>query len=164
MFHRVLDGAPVQAQNFFLPEKTLKLNRKPSKATRLLIGARGAYPVVLLCLTAALAITTGGASEASDERRSRRMLWWFSGLAFAIHFLAFSFYVPVAPGARFIMATYLPVLFALAMGVESLRKRFPPGWQETLYRMTYVALAAVLLGQILPLIRAATFGEIRGAF
>ena len=164
MLHRLLDGVPVQAQNFFLPEKTLKLNRRPSKITRLLIGARGAYPVTLLCLTVVLVLATRGVSEAPDERRSRRMLWWLSGLAFAIHFLAFSFYVPVAPGARFIMATYLPALFALAIGIESLRKRFPPGWREALYRITYIALAAVLLSQILPLIRATVFGEIRGAF
>ena len=164
MFGRLLDGVPVQARNFFLPEKTLKLNRKPSKITRLLIGLRGAYPVTLLCLTVILSLTARGPSETPDERRSRRMLWWLSGLAFAIHFLAFSFYVPVAPGARFIMATYLPVLFALALGIESLRKLFPPGWREAFSRLTYLAMSVALLRELVPLIHSTTFGEIRGAF
>ena len=164
MLGRLGDGVPVQAENFFLPEKTLKLNRKPAKMTRLLVGARGAYPVALLGLTIALALTARSATEEQDERRSRRALWWLSGLAFAVHFLAFALYTPVSPGARFIMATYLPVLFALAIGIESLRKRECQKWREWIYRLTYMALAAALLSQVLPLLRASVFGEVRGAF
>ena len=164
MLGRMGDGVPVQAQNFFLPEKTLKLNRKPAKMTRLLIGARGAYPVALLCLTMSLALTARSAPEERDERCSRRALWWLSGLAFAVHFLAFAFYTPVSPGARFIMATYLPMLFALAIGIESLRNLKPRQWREGLYRITYLAMAIVLFSQILPLLQARVFGEVRGAF
>ena len=164
MLDRLLEGVPVQAQNFFLPEKTLKLNRKPAKSIRLLIGFRGAYPVALLCLTVLLALATRGVSEAPDERRARRMLWWLSGLSFVLHFLAFAFYVPITPGARFIMATYLPATFALALGLESLRKHLPSGWPETLYRLSYLAMAAGLLMSLLPLIHSTAFGEVRGAF
>ena len=164
IFARLLNGVPVQAQNFFLPEKTLKLNRKPSESIRLLVGFRGAYPFTLLCLTLLLALATRGALEAPEERRSRRMFWWLSGLTFVLHFLAFAFYVPITPGARFIMATYLPVTFALALGLESLRKHLPPGRPETLYRLSYLAMATGLLMSLLPLIHGTTFGEIRGAF
>lgn len=164
MLTRLRDGVPVQTQNFFLPEKTFKLNRRPAKLTRLLLFARGAYPVALLCLTFVLAIATRSAAEPPELRRSRRALWWLAGLGFAVHFLAFAFYTPVAPGARFIMAMYLPVIFALAAGVESLRSLRTHPWQEALYRLAYLGLAAALLGQIAPLTHATAFGEVRGAF
>lgn len=164
MLARLLDGVPAQAQNFFLPEKTLKLNRKPAKSVRLLVARRGTYPLALLCMTFVLAVARRDTSETPEERRSRRMLWCLSGLAFTVHFLAFSFYTPVSPGARFIMATYLPVTFALTLGLESLRKRLSAGWPEAFYRLAYLALAAALVRNLLPLIHSTSFGEVRGAF
>ena len=164
MFVRLRDGVPVQAQNFFLPEKTIKLNRKPSRLIRLLIFARGAYPIALLCLAIVLAIATRHAAQSPDEQRSRRALWWLTGLGFAVHFLAFAFYTPLSPGARFIMAVYLPVIFALAAGLESLRSQLTHPWQEGLYRLTYLVMAATLVSQLVPLIHTTAFGEVRGAF
>ena len=90
-------------------------------------------------------------------------LWWLSGLAFAVHFLAFSFYTPVAPGARFIMSTWLPVLFALATGIESMRQRDSRTWKEALYQCFYLVMTAALLRQLLLLWQATVFGEVRGA-
>ena len=164
MADRLLRGIPTQARNFFLPEKKLSPKRKPSEKTTLLVSRRGAYPLALLGLTLVLCLRGRGVQESPEERRARLAWWTLSALAFALHFLAFAFYAPLAPGARFIMATYLPVLFALAVGVESLRKSESLRWREWLYRLTYAALAAALLSQILPLIRVTAFGEVRGAF
>ena len=164
MTDRMLEGIPAQARNFFLPENRIKSRKKPSPETRLLVPRRGAYPLALLSLTLILGFTGGKIADAPEQRRARLALWALSGVAFVLHFAAFSFYTPLASGARFIMGTYLPVIFALAAGLESLRKSFPPGWREALYRAAYLAMAIALFWNLLPLTHATVFGEVNGAF
>ena len=72
-------------------------------------------------------------------------------------------YTPVAPGARFIMSTYLPVLFALAMSIESLRRCNSRDSGEVVYQCVYLVIAVAVLMQVFPLLQTTVFGEVRGA-
>ena len=164
MTDRLVSGMPQQANNFLSFDEFSKRRKKAQQRTRVILPFRGAYLFVLGGVTLGLAVSTRRAPEPCEIRRSRVALWLLTGLAFAAHFLAFSFYTPIAPGARLIMCAYLPVLFALAMGIETLRARSQQRWLEILYRGIYVAVAVALLGRMVFLSGAKEFGEIRGAF
>ncbi len=166
MFARLNSGMLVQFQNFFLPEKTLKKRKEtpPPKPLRLTIARRGAYPLALLLLGTALAAGAQRGKGSDTEGTPRRTLIGFTLGCFVLHFLAFSFYTPLASGARFIMGMFIPVLFALGIITESLRARCPQVWPQLVYRATYTLLALSLLWQLFPLIRVTAFGEVRGAF
>ncbi len=164
MTDRLVSGMPQQANNFLSFDEFSKRRKKAQQRTRVILPFRGAYLFVLGGVTLGLAVSTRRAPEPCEIRRSRVALWLLTGLAFAAHFLAFSFYTPIAPGARLIMCAYLPVLFALAMGIETLRARSQQRWLEILYRGTYVAVAAALLSRMVFLSGATEFGDIRGAF
>lgn len=164
---RLQAGADRQFRNFFLPEGRWmpKKNKIPDSQTRLLIARRGLYPLALLAGIAVLAVWTAGRGLEVREERERRWAWGALALvAFAGHFLAYSFYTPIAPGARFLMGLFLPVTFSLALILESLRRRAPNAGTLAMYHGLHLVILGSLLWQMASLTTAQTFGEPRGAF
>ncbi|WP_348544915.1 hypothetical protein [Chthoniobacter sp.] len=157
---RLSSGMIEQAHNFLFAEKSRKNFIHPSPQLRIVLPLRGAYPVALLVAT--LLLATQGATGKSRPQTDRRALWALAAVGFAAHFLAASFYTPIAGGPRFILAVYIPMLFSLAMGIEYLREERSQGWRVGAVQLIHLVIAGQLACQLVKLSMATTFGDPRG--
>lgn len=159
MTARLSNGMVAQANNFLLGEKSVKGALHTLAQTRSVLPLRGLYPLALLLGT--LLLATQAAKGKSRTVVDRRMLWALAALAFATHFLAFSFYTPIVNGDRFILAVYIPVLFSLALGIEYLRADRANGWRVEAVQLIHLLIAGHLAWTLLRLSTVAVFGEPR---
>jgi len=83
---------------------------------------------------------------------------WLSAflvLYFGLHFLLYSFYVPIAPGPRFSLAQFIPVMFVMALGSSKLsaQKLVKLGKRKfDLFKLVNLVLLAILLIDILTIL------------
>lgn len=158
---RLTKGIGEQCGNLFAAEeKSLWFSRKPSakRPVRHIFPYRGFFllPPMLLALGLTLA-----------ARRVEEVAWFqiaFVVLLFGASFAAFSWYWVIAPGARFILALYLPVLASLLLAAERARRRLATGWADAACAGTWAAMLGIFVWHIAIIATHPVFEKVRGAF
>lgn len=162
---RMKKGVDRQWHNFLLPEGDVAKGKKMQvPELRLPVRMRGAYLGALALFAIVLAVGNRGIPELPAHRTKRRAWLWLALGAFVLHFAAFSFYTPIAGGARFIMSLFLPVTAALAMAIETHREQCDATWRRWAYLGFQLLLAGLMLWHLGWLAGVKKFGEMRGAF
>jgi hypothetical protein len=77
---------------------------------------------------------------------------------------AFSWYAPIAPGSRFIMAFYLPVLASLIAGAEALRRRLSAGWSDWVAAGAWLVMLTPIAVHLGIIVTHPYFDRLKGAF
>jgi hypothetical protein len=88
----------------------------------------------------------------------------FTILLLGVSFAAFGWYYPISPGARFVMALYLPALAILALVAENLRIRLDAVWSDRISRAVWTITLATFLAHMAIISRHPHFTEVRAAF
>ena len=81
-----------------------------------------------------------------------------------VSFGAFSWYSVIAPGARFIVALYLPVLASLLLIVEHLRHQRANRLTDGIVGGTWLLLLAVMTTHLVLIATHPYFEKLKGAF
>ena len=155
---RLITGMGKQLANVISADpKGVWLSREPSpkRQVRRMFPYRGLFLLPPLVLAVALGV------------RCRGWPWWkiaFAVLLVGASFGAFGWYSAIAPGARFIMALYLPVLAALLLAAEGARRRLALGWADAACGGTWALMLGVFVWHISVIVTHPFFGGVRGAF
>jgi hypothetical protein len=150
---------PIHTQNFSFTEIP-----SPTDPTRRIFAFRGYVLLAPLLLTIGLVSVT-----------PRRFGWaavpihaWcqaaFMVLLFGVSFAAFGWYAPIAPGARFILALYVPILASLFWAVEALRRRLAIRWLDPLCASVWLVMLGVFLVHMGVIATHPYFGSLKGVF
>jgi len=164
---RLTNGMAQQCGNVFsVDAKGVWFSRTPSekRPVRRIFPYRGFFLLPPLLIAAGFGIAVArrqgfGAIPAAG---------WYQ-LAFIVlltgaSFGAFSWYYVIAPGARFIMALYLPVLASSLVAAEALRKKLATGWADAVCAGTWVVMLVGFVWHIAIIAMHPVFEKVRGAF
>ncbi len=164
---RLTKGMSEQCGNVFSADpKSLWFSRSPSpkRLVRRIFPYRGflLLPPLLIAAGLGLVVIRRHGSAAIPSAA------WFQ-TAFALllvgaSFGAFSWYWVIAPGARFIMALYLPVLASLLIAAEAARRRLAAGWADAVCAGTWAVMLGTFLIHIGIIATHPFFEKVRGAF
>jgi hypothetical protein len=154
----------------FAPDqKYLWFDQRPSakRPVRRIFPYRG----FLLLPPAALAVGFWlmGRRRLGEDAMDRAAPWQtaFAVILVAVSFGAFSWFSVIAPGARFIMALYLPVLASLLVAAESLGRRLErtgANWSAWLAAGTWLLMFAFVMTHLALIATHPYFDKLKGAF
>jgi hypothetical protein len=147
-------------------EKSVWFSRSPSakRPIRRIFPYRGIYLLPPLLLVAAFGIA---GMKRPGIAAIPTAAWFQTGFAVLLvgaSFGAFSWYWVIAPGARFILALYLPVLASLLVTSEALRRRLATGWADAVSAGTWLAMLGLFLVHIGIIATHPYFDKVRGVF
>ena len=158
----VLQGShvfPIRTDNFSFTEVP-----SPKDPTRRIFAFRGYVLLVPLLLTIGLvgvALRRFGWAAVPGHAWCRAA---FMVLLFGVSFAAFGWYAPIAPGARFILTIYIPMLASLFWAVEALRRRLAIRWLDTVCACIWLTMLGVFLVHMGVIATHPYFGSLRGVF
>jgi hypothetical protein len=167
IWNRLTRGFAVQADNVFSPDrKNIWFDRKPSvkRPVRRFFPYRGFFllpPTALvigLCVVARRRFGPNAVSAAAPWQAA------FAVLLVAASFGAFSWYSIIAPGARFMIALYLPVLASLILAAEALRRQLSARWCDGVVAGTWLVMLAVISAHLTLIATHPHFDKLKGAF
>jgi hypothetical protein len=118
---RVRGGVARQWQNLMRPEGDFESRRHSGEPVRLVAENRGGLILWITGLGVTFAVALRRLPREAVTGFTRGS--WFLVTAFSATFLAHAWYTPIAPGARFMAAWYLPLLILATATVERLRTR-----------------------------------------
>lgn len=167
MWDRLTRGFAVQADNVFSPDqKSLWFDRKPSekRPVRRLFPYRGFFLLPPAAL--ALGLWIVARRRCGEDVLSPAAPWQiaFALLLVGASFGAFSWYSVIAPGARFIIALYLPILASLILVVEALRRRLAARWSDGVVAGAWLVMFGVIMTHLVLIATHPVFDKLKGAF
>lgn len=136
----------------------------PKRQVRRVFPYRGLFllpPLLLAGGLGVVALRRSGTAAVGGE------VWLqiaFAVLLVGASFSAFSWYWVIAPGARFIMALYLPVMASLLIVAEAARRRLATAWADATCAGTWATMLAIFLVHIGIIATHPFFEKVRGAF
>lgn len=158
---RLTKGMAAQLGNVIGPDpKGVWFSRSPSPKRQV----RRIFPYRGLFLLPPLLLAAGLGFRALREDGTLRIQTGFAALLVGASFGAFSWYWVIAPGARFILALYLPVLASSLIAAEAARRRLATGWADALCASTWAVMLAVFVWHIAIIATHPFFEKVRGAF
>jgi len=164
---RMLQGVRVQSANVFSPDrKNIWFDRSPSERhpVRRIFPYRGFLLIPLLVVIGVFAFALRREGRSLSESSSAPWQTAFGALLVSASFCAYSWYAVIAPGARFTMALYLPVMFSQMLIAESLRRRLSARWSDVVSAATWLALLAAPTAHIAIIAMHPHFAAMKGAF
>jgi hypothetical protein len=167
IWNRLTRGFAVQADNVFSADrKNIWFDRKPSekRPVRRLFPYRGFFllpPTGLVIGLWAVARRRVGPNVASAAALGQAA---FASLLVTASFGAFSWYSVIAPGARFMIALYLPVLASLIMAAEALRRQLSARWCDGIVAATWLLMLALISAHLTLIATHPHFDKLKGAF
>jgi len=164
---RLTQGIAGQAQNVFcLDQKSLWFERSPNakRPVRRIFPYRGFF----LLLPAILTLIFTVAAWRRFRKEAFPPVAWFQAvfalLVVGISFGAYSWYWVIAPGARFILALYLPALASSLLASEALRRRLATAWSDRLAGGCWLLLLATLTIHFAIIATHPVFAELKDSF
>lgn len=147
-------------------EKSVWFSRSPSakRPIRRLFPYRGLYLLPPLCLLATFGIAARKRPGLAPIPQSVWFQAAFAVLLVGVSFGAFSWYWVIAPGARFILALYLPLLASTFLAAEALRRRLATSWADVMTAGTGLVLLGLFLVHIGIIATHPFFDKVRGVF
>ncbi len=161
---RLQKGAAVRLGQFFYPEEKWRFPyEKRERPKRVVLPYRGFYVIGLGLLAAAMgvfALVRGTPKETGPVA-----LPCLLALAtFALYVLATGWYLPTGPGHRFILALYLPAVWILTQGAESLRRASRSISANFLSLAVHAFIGTLLVWRLVVLVSCPPFEKILHAF
>ncbi len=147
-------------------EKSLWFSRSPSakRPIRRIFPYRGIFLLPPLLLVAAFGIAGMKRPELAPIPSSVWFQVAFAVLLLGASFGAFSWYWVIAPGARFILALYLPALASTLLASEALRRRLATGWVDAASAGTWLGMLGLFLVHMCIIATHPIFDKVRGVF
>jgi hypothetical protein len=167
MWNRLARGIAVQADNVFSPDqKSIWFGRKPSekRPVRRLFPYRGFFLLPPAALAIGLWIAAGRRFGEEIVHSAAPWQTSFALLLVGASFAAFSWYSVIAPGARFIVALYLPVLASLMLAAEALRRRLAARWSDGVAGGMWLLMFAAIATHLVVIATHPYFDKLKGAF
>ncbi|MEO8353087.1 MAG: hypothetical protein ABI680_15255, partial [Chthoniobacteraceae bacterium] len=166
-FHRLTHGMAMQFEQLMgTGKKSLYFSRPPSekRPVKRVFPYRGwmLVPPGLLVLILLAANFRSRAAELFTPTTVTQI--GFTVLLLGVSFAAFGWYFPISPGARFVMALYLPALAILTLVADHLRLRFDAVWSDRISRAVWTIMLVVFLAHMVIISRHPYFTELRAAF
>ncbi|MFV0415507.1 MAG: hypothetical protein ACK5NG_03990 [Chthoniobacterales bacterium] len=161
---RLQTGVSTRLQQFFLPEKKVKLFAPERKGEhRVLLTHRGFYISLLFCTLLAL-----GASGIIFKTLPAVSIWCtpalYAGGCFFAYLLAFGWFLPVGPGHRFMMMFYIPLAWTAVVASDMVARSFNKKEPLALLALTQLFITMLLVSRLWVLRMTPQFGEIRFTF
>ncbi len=166
-FHRLTNGMAMQFDNLMGGgKKSLYFSLPPSekRPVKRVFPYRGwmlVPPGLLVLILLAANFRSRSAPRFTPTTVSQLA---FTVLLLGVSFAAFGWYYPISPGARFVMALYLPALAILGLVGENLRLRLGAVWSDRASRATWTVMLVVFLAHMVIISRHPEFTELRTAF
>jgi len=164
---RLTRGMSAQLANVVSADpKGLWFSRSPSakRPVRRIFPYRGLFLLPPLVLASALAVAAVRREGPATIGKAARYQAAFAVLLTALSFGAFSWYWVIAPGSRFVMALYLPVLASALLASEALRRRLAAPWADALSAGTWAVMLGIFLVHVGIIASHPVFEKVRGAF
>jgi hypothetical protein len=161
-FGRLRDGAAIRIGQFFHPEGK-RVVEKPGRPRRNILPHRGIYIGALaglLAVMAAAALVRGGLPDVGPIGLPVLL----AAGTFAVYVLATGWYYPTGPGHRFVLTLYLPTVWILAQGGESLRRVAVWRPADVVFLALHGLLAGALAWRLFALFTGAPFEKISYTF
>ncbi len=149
---RLSDGVAAKLSRFFLPESG---KRKKNRPWRYLLQNRGHYLVALFFALSLLYIVARFRDLKFTPGDSAAGI--FTAAVFGIYVLAFGWYDPIGRGDRFMMTLYAPLVLAICVGIDSLRKRLALRTIELSVNLLHLVIFAFLTWNIIGLLARPVF-------
>jgi hypothetical protein len=166
-WNRFASGVAVQTDNIFsVDQKNIWFDRKPSvkRPVRRIFPYRGFFLLPPAALIIGLWVIA---------RRQRKTLVIdvsdgakvaFVLMVTALSFCAFSWYWVIAPGARFIIALYLPILATLILAAEHFRGQLANRWGDYVAGGTWLLMFGIIVTHLTLIATHPFFDDLKGAF
>lgn len=164
---RLTNGMAEQCGNVFsVDPKAVWFSREPSakRPVRRIFPYRGFFLLPPLLIAAGLGVVV---VRRQGIGAISAVAWYqlaFVLLLTGASFGAFSWYYVIAPGARFILALYLPVLASSLVAAEALRKKLATGWADAVCAGTWTVILVGFVWHIAIIATHPVFEKVRGAF
>lgn len=164
---RFTRGVAVQADNVFsVDQKNIWFDRRPSskRPIRRIFPYRGFFLIPPMALVIGLYLASRrGPPEAAITPTTKAQLA-FTVLLVGLTFGAYSWYSVIAPGARFIIALYLPLFATLLFAAEALRRRLATQWSDYTAAGTWLLMFSLVTTHLVLVVTHPYFDKLKGAF
>jgi hypothetical protein len=164
---RLSQGICIQADNVFQPDRrSLWFERQPSakRPVRRIFPYRGFFLLPPAALATGLWFVARRMFGANAMSLAAAWQGAFAFLLVLITAGAFAWYAPIASGARFIMALYLPVLASLLIAAEALRRSLAAQWIDCVAAGTWIVMLATITAHLALIATHPYFDRLKGAF
>jgi hypothetical protein len=164
---RFAQGFRIQIDNVIAPDRrNLWFKRQPSveRPVRRIFPYRGFFLVPPFCLAAALLFVMRRRAGVEPLDNAARWQAAFALLLVTASVTAFSWYAAVSPGARFLMALYLPVFASLLVAAEALRRRLASQFVDGIAAGTWLPMFGLITAHLVLIVTHPYFDRMKGAF
>lgn len=164
---RIAGGVAIQADNVFAPDqKNIWFDRRPSakRPVRRIFPYRGFLLLPPAALLGGLLVFARKDSKIGPISPTARYQFVFGLMVVILSFAAFSWYSVIAPGARFIIALYLPILASMLLAVESLRRQLDNRVCDYVVAGTWSLMFAAVTIHLALICTHPYFDKLKGAF